>query len=167
MGYPMAALSFSGGDMPLSTHTIRTEKVRLTKDNDFAVRAVTFPDLTFMVSTRMPDLIAIVSKYQELKGDITSRQNMADLAIMVARDFPGFAVEMISACIYGEDVTPEMRRTVAALPVTTQLDALSKIARLTVEEAGGLGNLMADLRQRMEAMTGEAGPLIVTPLQSV
>ena len=155
--------------MPLSTHTIRTEKVRLSKDNDFDVRAVTFPDLAFMVSTRMPDLVAIVAKYQESRdaaqrGEIMSRTNMTDLAIMVSRDFPTLAVEMISACVYGEEVTPEMRRTIAALPMPVQLDALVKISKLTVEEAGGLGNLIAELRQRLnEAMAmGETVPQTTT-----
>lgn len=157
MGYPMAAFSVSGGIMPLSSHKIATAKVRLSKDNDFDVRAVTFPDLAFIVQTKLPDLIAIVAKYQETREDLTNRKNIGELAVMVSRDFPTLAVEIISACVFGEDVDEEMRRKIAALPMPIQLDALTKIAKLTVEEAGGLGNLLSDLRQRMAAMAGEAG----------
>jgi hypothetical protein len=159
MGYPMAAFPFLEVTLPLTTHTIRTEKVRLNKDNDFEVRAITFPDLSFLVQTRLPDLVAIVAKYQETRNDITNRKNIADLAIMAARDFPSLAVEIISACVYGELVDEPLRQKIAALPFPIQLDALSKIARITVEEAGGLGNLIADLRQRMTLLAGEVGPL--------
>lgn len=149
--------------MPLSTHTIRTEKVRLSKDNDFEVRAITFPDLTFMVTSHLSTLTAIIAKYQEARDDaaglVPSRKNMGELAVMIARDFPTFSVEIISACVFGETVDEPLRQKIAALPVPIQLDALSKIAKLTVEEAGGLGNLIADLRQRMTTLTGEGGPL--------
>jgi hypothetical protein len=162
MGYPMAAFPFLEVTLPLRTHTIRTEKVRLTADNDFEVRAITFPDLSFLVQARLPELVAIVAKYQETRADITDRKNIADLAIMAARDFPSLAVEMISACVYGELVDAEMRQKIGALPFPIQLDALSKIAKLTVEEAGGLGNLIAALRQHMTTLAGEAGPLTMT-----
>lgn len=173
MGYPMAAFPFLEVPLPLSTHTIRTDKVRLSKDNDFEVRAVTFPDLAMLVHGRLPDLIAIVSKYQESQASVkrgvpVDRKTMTDLAIMVARDFPTLAMEMISSCVYGETMTDEMRDKIAALPVPIQLDALSKIAKLTVEEAGGLGNLLSDLRQRLQkAGAGEGGPMATLETQNV
>lgn len=164
MGYPMAALSCSGGTMPLSSHIIRTAKVQLSKDNDFDVRAITFPDLALLVQFKMPELIAIVAKYQDAKADPTDRKNIGELAIMVARDFPSLAVEIISACVVGELVDDTMRLKIAALPMPIQLDALGKIAKMTVEESGGLGNLFADLRRQMTELAGEAGS--TAPIQS-
>lgn len=143
--------------MPLTTHQIATAKVRLSKDNDFDVRAITFPDLAFLVQHKMSELIAIVAKYQETREDITNRKNMGELFLMVARDFPTLAVEIISACVYGEMVDETLRHKIGALSFPVQLDALTKIGKLTIEEAGGLGNLLTDLRQRLNNAAGEAG----------
>jgi hypothetical protein len=151
--------------MPISAYSIRTGRVPLGKDNDFEVRALTFPDLTAMVTNNMPALIAILSKYQEARDDVFSKQNVMQLATMVARDFPNLATEIISNCIHGEPVTDETRQKVALLPAPIQMMALVEISRITVEEAGGLGNLMADFRQRVQdAMAaGQSDP---SPIQN-
>lgn len=155
MGYPMAAFSVSGGSMPLSAYEARTARVPLNKGNDFEVRPITFPDLALMASKHMPTLVAIVAKYQESKEDIYSRKNITELALSVARDFPTFATEIISACIVGETVDDETRRKITLLPAPVQMTALVEIGRLTVEEAGGLGNLMADLRSKFEGLVDQ------------
>lgn len=146
--------------MSLSAYTIRTGRVPLGKDNEFEVRALTFPDIAAMATTNMPSLIAIVAKYQEAREDVISKQNMGQLATMVAKDFPNLASEIISACIHNEPVTDDIREKVRLLPAPIQMMALLEIARITVEEAGGLGNLMSDFRQRVQdAVTaGQSDP---------
>lgn len=143
--------------MPISAYTIRTARVPLGKDNDFEVRALTFPDLTAMVTANMPVMIAILSKYQEAREDVFSRRNIMDLAAMVARDFPSFATEIISACVVNEPVTEETRNKIANLPAPIQMMAIIEISRITSEEAGGLGNLIADFRQRITDAMAAAG----------
>lgn len=145
--------------MPLSAHVLRTERVRLSNDNDFAVRAVTFPDLALLVQDRMPEMIAIVAKYQEGQEEIRlggrpDVKTIGQIALMACRDFPNLTTEIISSCIHGEVVTPEVREMVSQLSVAVQLDALTKIAKLTVEEAGGLGNLFSDFRETLQAAVG-------------
>ncbi|WLJ71131.1 hypothetical protein [Sphingomonas phage Carli] len=139
--------------MPISAYQPRHATVPLGKDNDFVVRAITFPDLAIMASNHMPALIAIVAKYQETKADVYSTKNIGQLALTIARDFPTFATEIISSCVVGETVTDETKAKIGLLPAPVQMTALIEISKLTVEEAGGLGNLVADLRKRMgEAM---------------
>ena len=155
MGYPMAAFSVSGGSMPLSAYEARTARVPLNKGNDFEVRPITFPDLALLASQQMPALVAIVAKYREAQEDVYSRKNITNLALSVARDFPTFATEIISACVVGETVTDETKKKIALLPAPVQMSALVEIGRLTVEEAGGLGNLMADLRSKFEGLVDQ------------
>ena len=143
--------------MPLSAYQPRHASVPLGKDNDFVVRAITFPDLAIMAANHMPSLVAIVAKYQEAKQDVYSTKNIGQLALTIARDFPGFATEIISACIVGETVDEAAKQKIALLPAPVQMAALVEIAKLTVEEAGGLGNLVADLRAKIgEAVTAMA-----------
>lgn len=136
--------------MPISAYQPRTARIPLGK-TDFEVRPLTFPDIALMANEHMPTLVAIVAKYNEAKEDIYSKKNWTNLAMSVARDFPTFSTEIISACVVGEPVTPETRKTIALLPAPVQMTAMVEIIRMTVEEAGGMGNLVADLRKRMEA----------------
>ncbi len=152
--------------MPLSAYQPRHATIPLGKNNDFTVRAITFPDLAIMASNHMQSLIAIVAKYQEAKQDVYSTKNIGQLALTIARDFPTFATEIISACIVGETVDDAMREKVALLPAPVQMAAMVEIGKLTVEEAGGLGNLMADLRAKIEAALADAGNLGTTGPQS-
>lgn len=135
--------------MPLSAYQPRSEKVALGKDNDFVVRALTFPAVAALVADRATELAAIVAKYQETRKDITSTKNIGDLVTMVVRDFPNLATEIVSSCIVGETVDAPLIDKIKLLPFPVQLDALLKIGRLTVEEAGGLGNLIADAQKRL------------------
>lgn len=145
--------------MPISSYLIRTSRVSLGKDNDFEVRALTFPDIIAAVSSHMPALIAIVSKSQEADGDIYTKMNTSQMAMMVARDFPSVATEIISMCVVGETMDEAARSKVAMLPAPISMNALLSIFRLTVEEAGGLGNLVADLRQHVQSvMTSGESP---------
>lgn len=152
--------------MPISAYTIRTARVPLGKDNDFEVRALTFPDLTAMVTQNMPALIAVLSKYQEAREDVFARRNIMELATMVARDFPTLATEIISSCVVNEPVTEETRNKIASMPAPIQMMALIEISRITVEEAGGLGNLMADFRRRIADAMAAAGESDPSPIQN-
>lgn len=145
--------------MPLSTYTIPTATIPLGRENNMVVRGISFPDLTFLMQEHLPVLTAILSKYKDARDDIMSRRSIADLALMIARDFPTFATEMISVCITGEDETAdrkELATKVAMLGAPVQIMAMVEIARLTTEESGGLKNLMAGLRTKLETAMADA-----------
>lgn len=152
--------------MPISAYTIRTARVPLGKDNDFEVRALTFPDLTAMVTQNMPAFVAVLSKYQESRGDVFARRNIMELATMVARDFPTLATEIISACVVNEPVNDETRNKIGNMPAPVQMMAIIEISRITAEEAGGLGNLIADFRQRITDAMAAAGASDPNPTPS-
>lgn len=136
--------------MTIAAYTLRTGRVPLGKDNSFEVRALTFPDIAAMISNNRETLVAIIAKYQEAQGDVYSRRNISELAFMIARDFPTLSTEIISASVHGEVVTEETKLKIAMFPAPIQMAALIEIVKITVEEAGGLGNLMADFRQRIQ-----------------
>jgi hypothetical protein len=152
--------------MPLSTYEIPMASIPLGKNNSFDVRAITFPDLTFMVEKHLPALTAILAKYKEAQEEVYSRRSIADFAVMIARDFPSFAVEIISVCISGEDETADreaLSKKVALLGAPVQINAMLEIARLTVDEAGGLKNLTAGLRTKLQAAMANAA---LTPTEA-
>ncbi len=150
--------------MPISAYTIRTARVPLGKDNDFEVRALTFPDLTMLITNHMPALVGLLAKYQQAKQDVFAKSNIMSLCLDVARDFPTLASEIISLAIVGETVSPETRTKIENFPAPIQMQALVEIARITVEEAGGLGNLMAGFRLRVQGAMAETSDL--SPIQN-
>lgn len=144
--------------MPISAYKPRYATIPLGRNNDFVVRAITFPDLALMATNNMQSMIAIVAKYQEARQDVYSTKNIGEMALTIARDFPTFATEIISSCLVGETVDDKLRETIALLPAPVQMAALIEIAKMTVEEGGGLGNLVADFRAKIEAVAAAANP---------
>jgi hypothetical protein len=140
--------------MPLSSYIVPTSSVVVGKTS-FDVRAIAFPDLTSLVQNHMTDLMVIIDKHRETKNDVYAKKNISELVVMVARDFPTLATEIISRCIANEVVTDETRDKIAQLSFPVFIDAMIKIAMLTVEEAGGLKNLIASLRSRLVEATQE------------
>lgn len=77
--------------------------------------------------------------YQAQRKDIFATHNLQQFILSVVKDFPGLVMEVIS--IASDE--PEARNV--KLGIGYQLTAISEISKLTLEEAGGLGNLIASL----------------------
>lgn len=144
--------------MKLSDYTILREKITLPgKPVDgvkpfFEVRGLCLDDMTFLVQRHLGPITRALKLWQESREDVLRTGNVAQFAMTIAKDFPELAAEVISAAAdeLDEGATAKARQ----LPIAAQIAALAAIARLSVEDAGGLGNLLAEMRQRLESAAG-------------
>ena len=115
----------------------------------FMVRGITLDDMTFLVSQHLGPITRAVKMYQESKADILTTGSFQGFIMAMARDFPDLLAEVISAAADSLDDTT--RAVAKQLPLSTQIIALNEIVRLTVEDAGGLKNLLAEMQERLKA----------------
>ena len=121
----------------------------------FEVRGITLDDMTFLVNRHIGPITKAVKMYQESREDILKTGNLQGFVMTLARDFPDLAAEVISAA--SDQLDDETRNKARQLPISVQISALSEITRLSLEDAGGLKNLLAEMRTRIEnaASVGE------------
>jgi hypothetical protein len=121
----------------------------------FEVRGITLDDMTFLVNQHLEPITRALKLYQESREDILKTGNLSGFVMTLARDFPALAAEVISAA---SDSLDEATRAVAAkLPLSVQISALSEIVRLSLEDAGGLKNLLAEMQARIKDAAASDG----------
>ena len=139
--------------MLLKDYAIQRERIPLPgpKVNGekpfFEVRGLNIDDMTMLVQIHLDPITRAVKLYQESRKDIFATGNLANFILSLARDFPGLTAEVISAA--SDSLDDDTRKVASKLPAATQMLALTKIVNLTLEDAGGLGNLLAEMRERM------------------
>ena len=117
----------------------------------FDVRGLCLEDMTFLISRHIGPITRALKMYQESQQDIVATGNIQGFVLSVVKDFPALASEVIS--VAADEHDDEALEIARRLPIGTQIAALTEITRLTVEEAGGLKNLLAE----MQARIGSAG----------
>jgi hypothetical protein len=116
----------------------------------FEVRGITLDDMTFLIGQHLGPITRALKLYQESREDIMAKGNLQGFVMTLARDFPDLGAEVISAA--SDSLDDETRKVAKQLPIATQVHALSEIVRLSLEDAGGLGNLLAEMRARIESV---------------
>jgi hypothetical protein len=119
----------------------------------FDVRGLCADDLTFLISQHVGPITKAIKLYQESKEDVLKTGNLQGFVLALARDFPFLVAEVISAAT--DSLDDETRKIAKTLPVGVQLAAMNEIARLSIEEVGGLKNLLAEMRQRLQGAEAE------------
>lgn len=99
------------------------------------VRGLNVDDLAVLVTNHLPAISKAVALYAASKKDVYSTANLHAFVIQTASQFPGLVSEVISLAAD----EPSVAKKKIALGV--QVAALNEIAKLTLEELGGLGNL--------------------------
>lgn len=99
------------------------------------VRGLNVDDLTSLITNHLPAISKAVALYAASKKDVYSTANLHAFVIQTASEFPGLVSEVISLAAD----EPSLKGKKIALGV--QIAALNEIAKLTLEELGGLGNL--------------------------
>ena len=146
--------------MQLKEYTIQRERITLPGKPVngvkpfIEVRGICADDITYLLQRHLGPLTRAVKLWQESKQDIIRTGNLQQFILTLLRDFPDITAEVISAC--ADELDDEAVQTARKLPLASQLAALTAIARLTQEEAGGLGNLLAEMRSRLEGVAGVA-----------
>lgn len=137
-----------------SDYKVPTTMVAAGDGVERPVRGLSLDDLSVLVVNHMDTMMEITTLYIQSQKDVFATGNMTDLLLLAARQFPGFISEVISM------VTDEPALRNVKLPTGLQLAVLSASLKLTVEDAGGLGNLSAMLqglvRTAAAARQGEA-----------
>ncbi len=121
--------------------------VPLPGGKQFMVRGLCADDLALMVSLHLHEIVKALELYREQKGNIMASGSLAEFVMTFVRDFPAVATEVISAA--ADAHTDKAREVIGKLPITVQLAALNEITKLTMEDAGGLKNLLAEMRERL------------------
>lgn len=112
-----------------------TAEVPLGGGKTGRVRGLNVDDLSTLITNHLEQISKAVALYTASKKDVYTKANLHAFVIQTASQFPGLVSEVISLAAD----EPSLNGKKIALGV--QLAALNEIARLTLEEIGGLGNL--------------------------
>lgn len=126
--------------MPLAAHKTPRITVPLLDGNDVSVRGFNLDDLMGLVPNHFEDLSKVAALYAEHKESVFSQRAITGMILQIANSFPGLISEVISVAADEPDARD------VKLSTGLQMSVLTAIVKLTVEEAGGLGNLFARLR---------------------
>lgn len=116
----------------------------------FEVRGLCLDDMTFLVQRHLGPITRALKLWQESREDVIRTGNVMQFAMTIAKDFPELAAEVISAA--ADELDDLAVRKAGKLPIAAQVAALAAISRLSAEDAGGLKNLLAEMRGRLEGV---------------
>lgn len=113
------------------------------------VRGLSLDDMTLLIVNNLDSMMEITTLYIRSQKDVAAVSNMTDMIMVAAKTFPDFVSEVISIVTD----TPELRKV--RLPAGLQLRVLQAAFKLTIEDAGGMGNLSAILQNAVrQAVAG-------------
>lgn len=129
--------------MALSDFDIVTVDVPLPNGKSFTVRGLSLVDIAPLISRRRPQLEAFFVKFSDKAKK--SGKSEEGAVVNVALDLISIAPELAAEIIAGAADEPTMLERALKLPMPVQMDALSKIATLTFDAAGGPGKFFEAL----------------------
>jgi hypothetical protein len=135
--------------MPLSDFKASTETVKYGNgENDFfEVRAISLPDVAMLIDVHEDVISLIVTMVRENKDAFqNSRDNEITDAVSrllgdLIRESPLLVANLIAICAD----EPTMMTNASRLPVAVQIDAISKIGKLTFTDLASVKKLIADV----------------------
>lgn len=109
------------------------------------VRGLSLDDMSTLIVDHLDDMMEITTLYIQSQKDVKAVTNFTDMLVVASKNFPRLVSEVISIVTD----TPELRdRHVGAV---LQMKILMASFKLTVEDAGGMGNLSAILQKAVKA----------------
>lgn len=103
-----------------------------------AVRGIAFTDIMKLFRVHGPDMIRL---YTALTVEDGEEADIGPLFVQAIQQAPELVADLIVLAADQTD-TVGAHRVAMRLPLPVQLDALEKITRLTLEDHGGLGELL-------------------------
>ena len=143
--------------MALMDHVTPRITVPLLGDNTMSVRGLNLDDFAALLTEHLEPISKAVALYAQHKQSVFSNSNLHGFVLEVAKDFPALVSEVIS--IAADEPEAKGKK----LGVGFQLAAISAIMKLTMEEAGGLGNLFASLAALVQGALQNASELTRNP----
>lgn len=123
--------------MSLKDLVLPSEKVDLPGGASFDVYGVNLEAIILALPGRSDQFEALFQHFAKSEGDVTEME-MGAIGIELFQVFPDIAAVIIAAAT--GDSGPEAVAVAGKLPISVQLSALQKIARLTFDTEGSLKN---------------------------
>ncbi|TXH56977.1 MAG: hypothetical protein E6Q97_05150 [Desulfurellales bacterium] len=137
--------------MTWSDYQVPTVMIDTGDGKERPVRGLSLDDMSALIVNHLDAMMEITTLYIQTQKDVLAVTNMTDLVMVAVRTFPDFISEVISIVTD----TPELRKV--RLPAGLQLKVIQASLKLTIEDAGGLGNLSAMLQNAVKAAVAGRG----------
>jgi len=150
--------------MPLAEYTPKKEDVTIPGNSGFQVRGISLPDVSLLIDLHEYLISGIAEKVRNRKdlinGDdpVMVNEAMADLMSELIRESPLLVGHIISIC----SDEPDTYNQAMSLPITVQIDALTKIAGLTFTDLASVKKLAADVMNMVRGIIPIASPRRLT-----
>lgn len=128
--------------MGLMQHQTPRMVIPLLHGNTVAVRGLGLDDFAALLPNHLESMTKIVELYQQHQRAVFTTKSFTDFLIATGKDFPGMMLEVISMAAD----EPEFAEGRVKLGSGLQVAVLTGIMKMTVEDAGGLGNLLGQLK---------------------
>lgn len=143
--------------MSLSGFTPKTETVKYP-DGDFAVRGLSLDDITSLVALHYAALSALFDKYiaEGVAAAVLEGTGNDDDVTQVIMDLAQQAPVLIADVIAHAADERDQAATARLLPISTQVEAIETVLRLTLLSEGGLEKLVATVTRlgtQLQAVT--------------
>lgn len=116
-----------------------TTEIPFPNGGSMTVRGLNLDDLSALLQDHLEPISKAVDAYRLHKESAFTNANLMTFILTLAKDFPGLVSEVISIA------TDEPGARNIKFSLGIQVSALAAVSKLTLEEAGGLGNLFATL----------------------
>lgn len=136
---------------PWNDYQVPTIPVEMSPGIFGPVRGFTLDDITNLIGAHLDEMMEVATLYVQSQRDVKAGTNMTDIVYVVIRQFPKLISEVISIVTD----TPELGDK--RLPGGLQFKILEAAFKLTIEDAGGLGNLSAALQSVVDATVASRG----------
>lgn len=123
--------------MALMDHKTARLEVPLSEDNSFSVRGLDIDDITHILTNYLPAVTKAAELWKQHQESTFTNVNFVNMCGVLSTEFPGLVMEVIS--IAADE--PEAKNV--RIGLGAQIAALQAIFKLTVEDAGNVGNLFA------------------------
>jgi hypothetical protein len=137
--------------MTWTDYKIPTVMIDTGDGQERPVRGLSLDDMSQLIVNHLDPMMEITTLYIQSQKDVLAVTNMTDLVMVAVRSFPDFISEVISVVTD----TPELRKV--RLPAGLQIRVIQASLKLTIEDAGGLGNLLAILQNAVRAAVAGRG----------
>ena len=115
------------------------------------VRGLSTEDIGLLIVNHLDAMMEMTTLFIASQKDVMATGNLSELLVLASRSFPNLVSEVISI------VTDEPKLEKMRLPAPLQLKIIQTSFMLTVQEAGGLGNLTAMLSGAVKAAVAGRG----------
>lgn len=150
--------------MPLAEYTPKKEDVTIPGNSGFQVRGISLPDVSLLIDLHEYLISGIAEKVRNRKDliagedDALANEAMTDLMSELIRESPLLVGHIISIC----SDEPDTYNQAMSLPITVQIDALTKIAGLTFTDMASVKKLAADVMNMVRGIIPIASPRRLT-----